>query len=282
MGWLFLQHRWSEVHWMYQTMSVVQEADGEWSTHDARKVTKSSSHFLLGFPQIPGMPFSSRTFLGPGLHWGGHRGLPPPGHTSCATSGGCQGCDGVTLTSSGFQSLILHVPEPSGAGLSRRHHRLSPKATFPWMQPTAIPQGKKNIPATIAALRDVVNNIITEKLFGPCCFFNSLLGFGSLAPIVPLPAHAKAGEFAWGAHTFREMLFQGLLGKTKPGTTGFTRQRSVQPPVPACCHVPQTLPGSPDTTICQHVHPRQVGNPSCAPLGQQIITGEETTQKQRQ
>lgn len=62
--------------------------------------------FLLGFPLIPGMTYSSGALLGPGLHWRDTGDLPPPGEASCATSGACH--DRVTLTSSGFQS-----PDPA-------------------------------------------------------------------------------------------------------------------------------------------------------------------------
>lgn len=102
------------------------------------------------------------------------------------------------------------------------------KGRFPPMQPTAIPQGKKKIPATTKLL-------ITSLLRNYLVFFNRLLSFGSLAPIVAVPgqlAHARAGELAQG------MLLHGLLEKTTPGTMGFAGERPAQPAMLACCHVP--------------------------------------------
>lgn len=55
-------------------------------------------------------------------------------------------------------------------------------------------------------------------------------------------------------------------------------QTGFQTPLPACCHIPQTLPGSPDQHLCL----RQAGNLSQVSLDGKIITGVETTQNQRQ
>lgn len=66
---------------------------------------------------------------------GGAGDQSPPCQASCATSGGCRGCDGVTLTSSGFQSPGPARPRPSGTPGEQSKEGgtggwMSPKATF--------------------------------------------------------------------------------------------------------------------------------------------------------
>jgi len=117
--------------------------DSESSAHDASKAAKSSSHFPLRFPPVPGITDSSCALLGPGLHWGDTGDLSPPGQSSCATAGACLGCDGVTLTSSGFQSRNpAHPP-----GQRSRAEQEAPPALseghLPSVQPTAFPQRGK-------------------------------------------------------------------------------------------------------------------------------------------
>lgn len=146
------------------------------------------------------MTYGSCALLGPGLPWRDTGDLPPPGQASCATSGGCHGCDGVTLTSSGFQSPNPAQPGAERSGAEQEAPQAVSEGHLPRMQPTALPQGKKRCRQPSTAPRDVVNNGIANKLFGPLLFFQQAVGFwlsGSNRPCARAgsPCHCPGSSY---------------------------------------------------------------------------------------
>lgn len=122
---------------------------------------------------------------------------------------------------------ILHVPCP--AGLSKRHPCLSPKATTSHgCSQQSFHRARKDT-SSITTPREVVNNVIANKLFGPFFFFQYSVGIwpsGSSSP------HGRAGSLPREPVLPQRCFSTASLGRQSVGQKVSLDKRPVQPPVP--------------------------------------------------